>query len=132
MEQTSKIIATGRRKNAAARVNVLPGSGQVFVNNRSFDEFFGGLKRHKKEALKPLAFLQSFKNYDYQILVAGGGITGQAGAIRHSLARAILKIEPALRKSLKKAKLLTRDPRMVERKKSGQPKARKRFQFSKR
>lgn len=100
----------------------MPGSGQVFVNNRSFDEFFGGLKRHKKEALKPLAFLQSFKNYDYQILVAGGGITGQAGAIRHSLARAILKIEPALRKSLKKLNCLPVIQEWLNVKNQGNPK----------
>lgn len=96
------------------------------------EDYFGGLGRHKKLALKPLTLFPSYKDYDFDIIVNGGGITGQAGAISHCLARAIIKTDPALRPSLKKEGLLTRDPRMVERKKSGQPKARKRFQFSKR
>jgi len=133
MEQnTSLIWSTGRRKNAIARVRLLPGNGQVVVNDRAFEEYFGGLERHKKLALKPLALFPSSKSYDFDIIVNGGGVTGQAGAISHCLARAIIKVDPALRPGLKKEGLLTRDSRMVERKKSGQPKARKRFQFSKR
>jgi small subunit ribosomal protein S9 len=124
--------STGRRKNAIARVRVLPGTGRVIINDREFDEYFGGLERHKKLALKPTTLFPSFKSYDFDIIVNGGGVTGHAGAISHCLARAIIKIEPALRPNMKKEGLLTRDSRMVERKKSGRPKARKRFQFSKR
>jgi small subunit ribosomal protein S9 len=133
MEQnTSLNWSTGRRKNAIARVRLLPGSGQVVVNDKPFEDYFGGLGRHKKQALKPLSLFPSSKSYDFDIIVTGGGVTGQAGAISLSLARAIIKLDPALRPSLKKEGLLMRDPRMVERKKSGRPKARKRFQFSKR
>ena len=125
-------IATGRRKNAIARVTVIEGSGKVIVNKRPLQEFFNGLERHQKNALKPLEIFPSATSHDFLVCVTGGGVTGQAGAIRHCLARALLKMDPALKQSLRKEGLLTRDPRMVERKKSGQPKARKRFQFSKR
>ncbi|HBU70301.1 MAG TPA: 30S ribosomal protein S9 [Elusimicrobia bacterium] len=126
------IMATGRRKNATARVKVLPGSGKISVNNRTMDEYFGGLGRHKMEAARPLDYSKESKGYDYYIDVMGGGIAGQSGAIRHGLSRAMLKIDPSSKATLKKEGLLTRDPRMVERKKPGRPKARKRFQFSKR
>lgn len=124
--------STGRRKNAIARVRVAPGTGRIIINDREFDEYFGGLERHKKQALRPINVFPSHKSYDFDIIVTGGGVTGQSGAISHCLARAIIKIEPNLRANMKKEGLLTRDPRMVERKKSGRPKARKRFQFSKR
>ncbi|MHB9156345.1 MAG: 30S ribosomal protein S9 [Endomicrobiales bacterium] len=123
---------TGRRKNATARVKILPGNGTVMVNDRALDEFFHGLERHKKIALKPLTSFPASNGYDFFVIVAGGGITGQAGAISHGIARALLKLDPALKQNLRKEGLLTRDSRMVERKKSGRPKARKRFQFSKR
>ncbi len=125
-------IATGRRKNATARVIVIEGSGRVIVNDRPLEEFFNGLERHQKTALKPLEVAPSSKGYDFLVNVAGGGVTGQAGAIRHCLARALKSMDPALKQGLRKEGLLTRDPRMVERKKPGRPKARKRFQFSKR
>lgn len=129
---TFPVQATGRRKNAVARVQVMSGNGQISINDRTIDEYFGGLKRHKKDAVRPLEIYTSSKGYDYIISVNGGGVTGQAGAIRHSLARAIIKMDPNQKQLMKKEGFLTRDPRMVERKKSGMPKARKRFQFSKR
>ena len=131
-EQTDRIFATGRRKNATARVKVVSGSGKLIVNEKTLDEFFGGLDRQKKHAIEPLEKFPGANTFDYTIDCMGGGVTGQSGAIRLGLARAIIIIDPALRPALKKEGYMTRDPRMVERKKSGQPKARKRFQFSKR
>lgn len=125
-------LSTGRRKNAIARVRVTEGSGKIIINNKSLDEYFGGLERQKKEAIKPFDVWSGVKGYDFFVNVSGGGISGQAGAISHSLARAILSIDESSKDALKKEGLLTRDPRMVERKKPGRPKARKRFQFSKR
>lgn len=130
MEQN--IMATGRRKTSIARVRISEGSGKIIVNNKLFDDYFGGLQRHKNEILSPINLLQSGKNYDFYVNVSGGGITGQAGAIRHGIARALLKLDQNLKINLRKEGFLTRDPRMVERKKPGRPKARKRFQFSKR
>jgi small subunit ribosomal protein S9 len=126
------IWGTGRRKNAIARVRMIAGEGRIAVNEKSIDEYFAGLDRLKQQALKPTTIFPSFKNYDFDVIVTGGGITGQAGAISLSLARAFVKVDPAMKQAMRKEGLLTRDPRMVERKKSGQPKARKRFQFSKR
>lgn len=131
-ETASSIFATGRRKNAIARVKVTGGSGKVLVNGRSIEEFFGGLHRQKVHAIEPLSKFQSANSYDYLIDTIGGGVTGQSGAIRMGIARAIVAIDPNMRPVLKKDGFLTRDSRMVERKKPGQPKARKRFQFSKR
>jgi small subunit ribosomal protein S9 len=108
------------------------GSGRIVVNDKTVDDYFGGLERLKKFALKPFEIWNGAKNYDFYVNVYGGGISGQAGAISHSLSRTFLKIDETLRPILKKANLLTRDSRMVERKKPGRPKARKRFQFSKR
>lgn len=125
-------LSTGRRKNAIARVRVSEGSGKVIINDKSLDEYFGGLERHKKVALKPFDVWSGVKSYDFYVIVAGGGVSGQAGAISHSLARAILSLNESSKDALKKEGLLTRDSRMVERKKPGRPKARKRFQFSKR
>jgi small subunit ribosomal protein S9 len=96
------------------------------------DEYFSGLERLKKLALKPLEVWEGMRSYDVYVNVDGGGISGQAGAISHSLARAVLQLNEPSKAALKKEGLLTRDSRMVERKKSGRPKARKRFQFSKR
>jgi small subunit ribosomal protein S9 len=126
-------LKTGRRKNAVARAAIIDGgSGRIIVNNRPLDEYFLGLERHKRTALKPLDVYPAAKSYDFYINVKGGGITGQAGAISHCIARTILSLNDSSRAVLKKEGLLTRDSRMVERKKPGRPKARKRFQFSKR
>lgn len=125
-------LSTGRRKNAIARVRVSEGNGKIIVNNKTLDEYFGGLERHKKIAMKPFEVWSGVKSYDFYINVCGGGVTGQAGAISHSVARAILNLNESSKEALKKEGLLTRDSRMVERKKPGRPKARKRFQFSKR
>ncbi|MDR1511691.1 MAG: 30S ribosomal protein S9 [Endomicrobium sp.] len=125
-------ITAGRRKNAVAIVKVLEGSGRVLINEKTLDEYFGGLERLKKIVLKPLDVCGEVKNYDFCVSVRGGGVSGQAGAVCHGLARTILKLNDLSKAMLKKEGLLTRDPRMVERKKTGRPKARKRFQFSKR
>ena len=135
MNQTTNtfpVQATGRRKTSIAQVRVTEGSGAILINDRTLDVYFGGLGRHKKDAVRPLELFPSAKGYDFTIDVRGGGVAGQAGAIRHGLARALVKVDPTLKAGMKKEGFLTRDPRMVERKKSGMPKARKRFQFSKR
>jgi small subunit ribosomal protein S9 len=124
--------STGRRKNAVARIKISDGSGKIIINNKTIDEYFGGLGRLKKVALKPFDFWNGVGNYNFYVNVKGGGVSGQAGAISHSLARAILKLDEPSKAALKKGGFLTRDSRMVERKKAGRPKARKRFQFSKR
>ena len=125
-------MTAGRRKNAVARVKVSEGDGKIFVNGKTLDEYFGGLERLKKIVLKPFNIWENVKNYDFYVSVNGGGVSGQAGAICHGLARTILKLDELSKSILKKEGLLTRDSRMVERKKPGRPKARKRFQFSKR
>jgi small subunit ribosomal protein S9 len=125
-------LSIGRRKNGIARTRVASGNGKIIINNKTIDEYFCGLERLKKIALKPLGIWEDTKNYDFFVNVNGGGISGQAGAISHSLARTILELNGASKTALKKEGLLTRDSRMVERKKPGRPKARKRFQFSKR
>ena len=122
---------TGRRKTAAARVYLRPGKGNLEVNKKSFDDYF------PNEALKmiirqPLVITETADKFDIYVRVSGGGPTGQAGALRHGIARALVAYNPELRPKLKDAGFLTRDSREVERKKCGQPGARKRFQFSKR
>ncbi|BAV59230.1 30S ribosomal protein S9 [Candidatus Endomicrobiellum trichonymphae] len=124
--------STGRRKNAVARIKIFDGNGKIVINNKDIDEYFGGLERLKKVALKPFDFWNGRGNYNFYVNVKGGGISGQAGAISHSLARTILKLDEPSRAALKREGFLSRDSRMVERKKAGRPKARKRFQFSKR
>ena len=124
-------MSIGRRKNAIARVRVSSGSGKIIVNDKSVDEYFIGLDRLKKLALEPMNVWSGVKSYDFFVNVSGG-VSGQAGAISHGLARAILKLNESSRAALRREDLLTRDSRMVERKKPGRPKARKRFQFSKR
>jgi small subunit ribosomal protein S9 len=123
--------ATGRRKTAVARVTITPGTGEFIVNDRPFDEYFKTtiLQSH---AIRPLEVANAVKTFDVSVKTDGGGTTGQAGAVRHGLARALIVFNPELRPALKAEGLLTRDPRMKERKKAGQPGARKRFQFSKR
>lgn len=125
-----RYYATGRRKTAVARVWITQGTGKISINNRTVEEYFGEAVR--QQALMPLTTLGVEGEFDVWCTVKGGGITGQAGALRHGLARALLVANDEYRKPLRVKGYLTRDPRMVERKKYGQPGARKRFQFSKR
>jgi small subunit ribosomal protein S9 len=122
---------TGRRKTSTARVYLRPGTGEIRVNAKSFDEYFRS-DVSKMVIRQPLAITETSDKVDITVRVRGGGISGQAGALRHGIARALLEHNPELRPKLKAAGFLTRDPREVERKKYGQPGARKRFQFSKR
>jgi small subunit ribosomal protein S9 len=130
--QVYPIWAVGRRKNATARVRLKPGSGKLTINDHSLEDFFGGHARSKSIAMKPFDTAKIGGQFDIVVDVMGGGVTGQAGAISHGIARAFAQLDNPLRVSMRKDGLLTRDPRMVERKKPGRPKARKRFQFSKR
>ncbi|MCS7336849.1 MAG: 30S ribosomal protein S9 [Verrucomicrobiae bacterium] len=130
-QKPTVIWATGRRKTAVARVRLMPGTGKVVVNGRPFDNYFP-LEPLRLEALQPLTLTANTDKFDVYVNVKGGGVTGQAQAIRHGIARALLQVDPALRPTLRSAGLLTRDPRVKERKKYGQPGARKRFQYSKR
>lgn len=123
--------ATGRRKNAVARVYLRAGSGQITVNDRAVDDYFP-TQMLRNTLLAPLHLTGTAQTYDVKVRTSGGGVAGQAGAVRHGIARALLLHDLAHRPALKKAGFLTRDPRMKERKKPGQPGARKRFQFSKR
>ena len=122
---------TGRRKTSVARVRLIPGEGNIVVNERKLDEYFGR-KTMEIIVTQPLDVTETLGKYDVVASVKGGGTTGQAGAIRHGIARALLKVDGELRLSLKKAGLLTRDPREKERRKYGLKKARKASQFSKR
>jgi small subunit ribosomal protein S9 len=125
------ILAVGRRKTAVARVILAPGSGTITVNKRPFEQYFP-LEMLRRDVLKPLETTQSVGKFDIRVNVEGGGMTGQAGAVRLSIARALVELSDENKPLLRAAGLMTRDPRMVERKKYGQKKARKRFQFSKR
>jgi len=131
MTQTQEYIATGRRKTAVARIRMTPGTGKIEVNGKPFEEYFAtaNLQNH---VLQPLQVAKGATSFDVSVNAHGGGSTGQAGAVRLAIARALLQTNQELRLPLKQEGLLTRDPRMKERKKSGQPGARKRFQFSKR
>jgi small subunit ribosomal protein S9 len=124
-------FATGRRKTSIARVMIKGGDGKITVNGREPKDYF-----HTENNVvlinQPLEITNNQGKYDFKIIVKGGGISGQAGAVRHGIARALLQVDPDSKMALRKSGLLTRDSRMVERKKSGRPKARKRFQFSKR
>jgi small subunit ribosomal protein S9 len=131
MAQVSEFLGTGRRKTSIARVRLASGSGKITINNRPFENYFP-VETLRGLAMQPLAVTENAAKYDARINVKGGGPMGQAGAVRHGLARALLVADPNLRPTLKSHGLLTRDPRMKERKKYGQPGARKRFQFSKR
>jgi small subunit ribosomal protein S9 len=122
---------TGRRKNATARVFLRPGSGAIQVNDKGLEDYFSR-ETLKMVVKQPLAVTETAERFDISVTVLGGGASGQAGAIRHGIARALLEFNGELRDRLKSAGFLTRDPRKKERKKYGQPKARKRFQFSKR
>ncbi|MFN3967014.1 MAG: 30S ribosomal protein S9 [Endomicrobiia bacterium] len=132
-ENTTEIWATGRRKTAVARVKLVPnGEGKIIINSRTPDEYFGGHLRLKTEILQPIKLIPDAEKYNYFINATGGGIKGQAEAIRHGIARALSILNENFRPILKEAGFLRRDPRMVERKKAGQPKARKKFQWTKR
>jgi len=131
IEDSSVITATGRRKTATARVRIIEGTGKLIANGRSFDAYFPP-ESFSKAASAPLATAELRDKFDVTANVSGGGVAGQAGAVAHGIARALQKFDPELRPVLKKAGHLTRDPREKERKKPGQPGARKRFQFSKR
>ncbi|GAA4723887.1 30S ribosomal protein S9 [Brevibacillus fulvus] len=122
---------TGRRKHSVARVRLVPGEGRILINKRDMDNYFG-LETLKLIVKQPLVLTETLGRYDVLVNVAGGGISGQAGAIRHGVARALLKADPELRGALKRAGFLTRDPRMKERKKYGLKAARRAPQFSKR
>ena len=122
---------TGRRKKSVARVRLVPGDGKVIINDRSLEDYFG-LETLKFIVKQPLVLTDTSAKFDVLCKVVGGGITGQAGAIRHGISRALLKADEEFRAVLKKAGFLTRDPRMKERKKYGLKKARKAPQFSKR
>ena len=122
---------TGRRKSSVARVRLVPGNGNFTINNRTIDDYFG-LETLKVIARQPLTLTKTEGKVDVIVRVNGGGFTGQAGAIRHGIARALLKMDAELRSELKKAGFLTRDPRMKERKKYGLNAARRAPQFSKR
>lgn len=127
------IWATGRRKTSVASARVVAGGeGGLEINGKSLEEFFGGHLRQKLEIGEILKLTQPFKDKNFILRVSGGGVSGQAGAIRHAIARALLKLDPNLKAALRKEGFLTRDDRMVERKKPGQPGARKRYQYSKR
>jgi small subunit ribosomal protein S9 len=123
--------ATGKRKTAVARVWMKPGTGEISINKRSLVQYLNR-DADQNAVMEPLALTDLGEKFDFYINVRGGGIAGQAGAIRHGISRALVDIDPALRDPLKKAGFLTRDSRMKERKKYGQPGARARFQYSKR
>lgn len=122
---------TGRRKTSVARVRLVPGSGRIIINGRSIDDYFG-LETLKVIVRQPLVLTDTLNKYDVLVNVRGGGFAGQAGAIRHGIARALIRLDSEYRPALKKAGFLTRDPRMKERKKPGLKKARRAPQFSKR
>ncbi len=131
IDEHGRAYATGRRKNAVARVWIKPGPGRITVNGKPVEEYFA--RATLRMILKqPLEAAERVDQYDIMCTVTGGGLSGQAGAVRHGIARALVKYEPALRPVLKKGGFLTRDPRVVERKKYGKRKARRSFQFSKR
>jgi len=129
--KTNEFLGTGRRKTSVARVRLSSGSGKVTVNGRAFETYFP-TDSLRMVVQQPLVVTNNVDKFDVRVNVSGGGPAGQAGAVRHGISRALLLADAALRPSLKAEGLLTRDPRMKERKKYGQPGARKRFQFSKR
>lgn len=131
MAKAGKFYGTGRRKKSIARVYLVPGKGEITVNKRSIDEYFG-LETLKVIVRQPLTATETVEKFDVIVNVHGGGYTGQAGAIRHGVARALLQVDAEFRPILKKAGYLTRDPRMKERKKYGLKAARRAPQFSKR
>ena len=131
MAKEQVFYATGRRKTSAARVFLKSGSGKVTVNGKTLDEYMP-TPTARTTVTSPFALTDTKNQFDARVTVVGGGVTGQSEAIRHGVARALVALNPDLRGTLKKAGMLTRDSRMVERKKYGKPKARRSFQFSKR
>jgi small subunit ribosomal protein S9 len=123
---------TGRRKTAVARVRLFPGSGEFVVNGKQITEYFGVRDLFQKELIRPLELTGNAASFNVLVKVRGGGVSGQVGAVRHGIARALLDLNAELRPTLKKAGLLTRDPRVKERKKPGLKRARKRPQYTKR
>ena len=130
-DKTNEFLGTGRRKTSIARVRLATGSGKITVNGRAFDTYFP-METLRATVSQPLTVTGTADKLDVKVNVTGGGPNGQAGAVRHGIARALLQFDANLRSSLKAEGLLTRDPRMKERKKYGQPGARKRYQISKR
>ena len=128
---TLEYVAVGRRKTAVARVRLTPGSGKIVVNGRSFEDYFK-TQALQNTVLRPFEVAKQLNQFDVKVNADGGGINGQAGALRLAVSRALIDSNPELRAALKAEGFLRRDPRMKERKKPGQPGARKRFQFSKR
>jgi small subunit ribosomal protein S9 len=128
---SEQVVVVGRRKCAVARVRMTPGTGKVLINKREFEEYFPS-ETMRGFVTQPLMITGATGNFDFQVTMAGGGIKGQAGALRHGIARALQVSNPELRAVLKQSGMITRDSRVKERNKPGQPGARKRFQFSKR
>jgi small subunit ribosomal protein S9 len=128
---TQANITVGRRKESVARVRIAPGTGNITINGRTMDEYFGR-ETSKMILVEPLKLVDQMGKLDVFVNAKGGGLSGQAGAIRHGISRALCELNPEFRPVLKKAGFMTRDARAVERKKYGRPGARKRFQFSKR
>lgn len=131
METDTIYYATGKRKTAIARTWLSPGSGKIIVNNRSVEEYFT-IESARTDMIQPLVLTNTLDSFDVKVRVLGGGVGGQAGAIRHGITRALVLANPELRLPLKKAGFIKRDSRIKERKKYGQKGARARFQFSKR
>jgi small subunit ribosomal protein S9 len=131
MNQENLYYATGRRKTAISRTWITPGSGEIVINNRPVEEYFP-IEATREELFQPFKLTNTLGSYDVKATVVGGGIAGQAGAVRHGITRALVSVNPDFRLTLKKAGFIKRDPRVKERKKYGQKGARARFQFSKR
>jgi len=131
MEKSNVFYATGKRKNAVARTWITPGKGDIIINDKPMDDYFR-IDSNKRNLIQPLVLTDNREAFDIKVKVKGGGISGQAGAVRHGITRALLLADPELRQVLKKAGFVTRDSRVKERKKYGQKGARARFQFSKR
>jgi small subunit ribosomal protein S9 len=131
MEQENTFYATGRRKTAIARTWIKPGSGEIVINNRPIEEYFP-IETIRTDLIQPFKLTNTFGSYDVKATVVGGGIAGQADAVRHGITRALVIVNPDFRLTLKRAGFIKRDPRVKERKKYGQKGARARFQFSKR
>ncbi|MBA2597076.1 MAG: 30S ribosomal protein S9 [Chloroflexota bacterium] len=132
MSEATYIWAVGRRKAAVARVRLYPGSGAITVNGRAATDYFGGRQVHQASVTEPLLLTGTRERFDVTVRVLGGGVSGQAGAIRHGIARALIRFDEDLRPVLKRARLLTRDARVKERKKVGLKRARKAPQYTKR
>ncbi|MGD8292463.1 MAG: 30S ribosomal protein S9 [Desulfobacterales bacterium] len=131
MQQENSYYATGRRKTAIARTWIKPGNGEIVINDRPVEDYFP-IETIRADMIQPFKITNTFGSYDVKATVVGGGIAGQAGAVRHGITRALVSVNPDFRLALKRAGFIKRDPRVKERKKYGQKGARARFQFSKR